>query len=131
MKVTTIRELFDTAKPIDRRIEKVITYDTTSEDLIKQEIQEYVATPSIENHLDRMLDRLEEGMDGGNNVEVGVWVSGFYGSGKSSFTKYLGFALDPTRKVGGKPFLGMLQNQISDGPLRQRLGTMAKRFPAA
>ena len=131
MKVTTIRELFDTAKPIDRRIEKVITYDTTSEDLIKQEIQEYVATPSIENHLDRMLDRLEEGMDGGNNVEVGVWVSGFYGSGKSSFTKYLGFALDPTRKIGGKPFLGMLQNQISDGPLRQRLGTMAKKFPAA
>jgi len=129
--MTIIRELFDAAKPIDRRIEKVITYDTTNEDLIKQEIQEYVATQSIENHLDRMLDRLEEGMDGGNNVEVGVWVSGFYGSGKSSFTKYLGFALDPTRTVEGKPFLGMLQNQISDGPLRQRLGTMAKKFPAA
>ena len=129
--MTIIRELFDAAKPIDRRIEKVITYDTTNEDLIKQEIQEYIATQSIEGHFDRMLDCLEEGMDGGNNVEVGVWVSGFYGSGKSSFTKYFGFALDPTRTIDGKPFLGMLQNQISDGPLRQRLGTMAKKFPAA
>ena len=45
--MTIIRELFDAAKPIDRRIEKVITYDTTNEDLLKQEIQEYVATQSI------------------------------------------------------------------------------------
>jgi adenylylsulfate kinase-like enzyme len=33
-------------------------------------------------------------MDQGGENEVGVWVSGFYGSGKSSFTKYLGLALD-------------------------------------
>lgn len=127
----TIRELFDTSKPIDRRIEKVITYDATNEDLLKQEVQEYVATDSIERHFDRMLDHLEEGMDGGNNVEVGVWVSGFYGSGKSSFTKYLGFAFDPTRTIEGKPFLGWLQNQFTSKALRQRLSTVAKKYPAA
>jgi Family of unknown function (DUF6079) len=127
----TIRDLFDPSKPIDRRIEKVITYEATNEELLKQEVQEYVATESIEGHFDRMLDRLEEGMAGGDNIEVGVWVSGFYGSGKSSFTKYLGFALDPNRLIDGKPFLQWLQNQFSSLSLRQRLATTAKRFPAA
>lgn len=127
----TIRELFDPSKPIDRRIEKVITYEATNEELLKQEVQEYVATESIEGHFDRMLDRLEEGMAGGDNVEVGVWVSGFYGSGKSSFTKYLGFALDPNRRIDGKPFLQWLQNQFASLSLRQRMATTAKRFPAA
>ena len=127
----TIRELFDPSKAIDRRIEKVITYEATNEELLKREIQEYVATESIEGHFDRMLDRLEEGMGGSGDVEVGVWVSGFYGSGKSSFTKYLGFALDPNRKIDSKPFLAWLQNQFTSGPLRQRLSAAAKRFPAA
>lgn len=125
-----IREIFDTAKPIDRRIEKVITYDASNDDLLKQEIQEYVATASIESHFDRLLDQLEYGMSSGENPEVGVWVSGFYGSGKSSFTKYLGFALDPEKTVDGKPFLSMLQNQLNSASLRARLATMAKRFPA-
>lgn len=126
-----IRDLFDPSKPIDRRIEKVITYDATNEDLLRREVQEYVATESIEDHFDRMLDRLEQGMGGDHEVEVGVWVSGFYGSGKSSFTKYLGFALDPHRKIDEKPFLQWLQNQFSSGQLRQRLAATAKRFPSA
>ncbi len=126
----TIRELFDPAKPIDRRIEKVITYESTSEELLKQEILEYVATDSIEQHMERLLDLLEEGMEGGN-TEIGVWVSGFYGSGKSSFTKYLGFALDPERTLDGKPFLEWLQDQCKSVTLRQRLATVARKFPAA
>jgi len=126
-----IRELFDKSKPIDRRIEKVITYETTNEELLKEEVQEYVATDSIEDHFERLLDRLEEGMSGGNNPEIGVWVSGFYGSGKSSFTKYLGFALDPTRTLDGKPFFEWLQNQFKSKPLRARLATVAKKSPSA
>lgn len=126
----TIRELFDPSKQIDRRIEKVITYESTNEDLLKQEILEYVATDSIEQHMERLLDLLEEGMASGNS-EIGVWVSGFYGSGKSSFTKYLGFALDPGRKLDGKPFLNWLQDQCKSGILRTRIATVAKKFPAA
>ncbi len=129
--MTTIRELFDPQKPIDRRIEKVITYETASEALLKQEVREYVATESIELHFDRLLDQLEYGMGGGDIAEIGVWVSGFYGSGKSSFTKYLGFALDPDRRIEGKPFLKWLQNQLNSNPLRTRLETAAKKHAAA
>ena len=125
-----IRDIFDANKPIDRRIEKVITYDTTNEELLKHEVQEYVATESIENHFDRLLDQFEYGMSGGANAETGVWVSGFYGSGKSSFTKYLGFALDPGKTIEGRPFLSLLQNQFTSKALRARLQTMAQRFPS-
>lgn len=131
MFMTKIREIFDPLKPIERRIEKVITYETTNEELLKQEVIEYVATESIENHFDRLLDAIEEGMTDGKNPEVGVWVSGFYGSGKSSFTKYLGFALDPTRQIEGKPFREWLQNQFKSQPLRARLSVVAKKCPAS
>jgi hypothetical protein len=112
--MTTIRELFDQSRPIDRRIEKVITYGSSNEVFLKQEIQEYVVTHSIEEDLEKVLDRLDEGMSGdAHNVEVGVWVSGFYGSGKSSFTKYLGFALDQSNQLYGKPAV-VVGNSVGD-----------------
>lgn len=127
----TIRELFDESRRIDRRIEKVITYEATREDLLRREIEEYVATESIEDHFDRMLDVFEAGARGSGDAEIGVWVSGFYGSGKSSFTKYLGFALDPSREIDGKPFLEWLENRFSSRALQRRLATAAERYPAA
>ncbi|HOT29800.1 MAG TPA: BREX system P-loop protein BrxC [Candidatus Ozemobacteraceae bacterium] len=126
----TIRELFDPSRSIDRRIEKVITYDATVEDLLEQEIREYVATDSIQEHFGTLLDLLEEGMTSGNNPEVGVWVSGFYGSGKSSFTKYLGFALDPARTLRDRPFREWLYDRFTSKALRQRLNVVAKKCPA-
>lgn len=128
--MTKIREVFDIAKPIDRRIEKVITYEATDESLLRQEIQEYVATERIEQNFERLLDLLDEGMSSASMREIGVWVSGFYGSGKSSFTKYLGFALDPDRKVDGKLFLQWLQNQFTSKQLIARISTVAQKHPA-
>ena len=125
-----IRDLFESSRKLDRRIEKVITFEADAGDQLKREITEYVVTENIETAFERLLDQIDAGMSGGGG-EIGVWVSGFYGSGKSSFTKYLGFSLDPERQVDGRPFLDWLQDQISSGPLRQRLSTVAKRHPAA
>ena len=125
-----IRELFDQTRPIDRRIVAVINYAADDETLIRQEISEYEITDSLTRHYERFMNNLDAGFKGGGGHEVGVWVSGFYGSGKSSFTKYLGFALDPSRRVGSEPFLTCFQNQIPGAPLRQQLGTLAKNFPA-
>src|SRR5690606_18498755 len=60
-----------------------------------------------------------------------VWVSGFYGSGKSSFTKYLGFALDDQCKIDGTPFLNHLQDRLRSQQTKSQLNVVAKRFPAA
>jgi len=125
-----IREVFDPAREIDRRIEKVIQYDAADAAMLKREVGEYVVTDNMVRTLDRLLDAVDTGMSEGSN-EIGVWVSGFYGSGKSSLTKYLGFALDEDKLIDGRPFLAYLQDRIADTPLRQRLATVATRHRPA
>src|SRR5665213_3656204 len=107
-----IRTLFDTTKDIFRNIEKVITYGASEESRLKAEILEYVVTDSIEEQFEKVLDRMQLSMGSGGQNEVGVWVSGFYGSGKSSFTKYLGLAFDDKCTIDGTPFIKYLQNRL-------------------
>ena len=127
--MSTIRELFDAHKPIDRRIEKVIQYEGGNDELLKREITEYVVTANIESSFLKLLDQLDEGMSGDTEHEIGIWVSGFYGSGKSSFTKYLGMALDPGRTLNGRAFREWLQDQFTTRPLKARLATVAAKHP--
>lgn len=122
-----IRELFDTNRPIDRRIEKVITFSNDDEKLLYNEVSEYVVTDSLERQYESLLDRMDEALQGGGGHETCVWISGFYGSGKSSFAKYLGFSLDPQRQLQGKPFRESFAVQFDKAALRQRLSTVAKR----
>jgi len=125
-----IRSIF--RKSIDRTIEKVIDYYAQEEDRLSREVSEYVVTDNIESCFRKFLDVFGEGVRGGQVTEVGIWVSGFYGSGKSSFTKYLGAALDPSKTVQGKPFLDLLcdrfpRNEIIPAALR----TVSKKYPTA
>ena len=126
-----IRELFDPSKDIFRTIEKVITYGAAQEERLKAEISEYVVTESIEEQFRKLLDRMQLAMEAGGENEVGVWVSGFYGSGKSSFTKYLGLAFDNQRTIDGTPFIKHLQDRLHKPQTKALLGTVAQRFPAA
>jgi hypothetical protein len=126
-----IKHLFDPSKDIYRTIEKVITYGAAHKHRLKAEIAEYVVTESIEEQLERLLSSMQAAMELGGENEVGVWVSGFYGSGKSSFTKYLGLALDSTVQIDGLPFLRHLQDRLRKPQTRALLSTVAQRFPAA
>src|SRR5690606_8214767 len=127
----TIRSLFDPSKDIYRAIEKVITYGASQEGRLKAEISEYVVPEGIEEQFRKLLDRMQNAMKTGGENEVGVWVSGFYGSGKSSFTKYLGLAFDDQRTIDGTPFINYLQDRLHKPQTKALLSTVAKRFPAA
>lgn len=127
----TIRSLFDPSKDIYRTIEKVITYGASQESRLKAEISEYVVTESIEEQFRKLLDRMQLAMESGGENEIGVWVSGFYGSGKSSFTKYLGLAFDDQRTLNGTPFIKYLQDRLHKPQTKALLSTVAQRFPAA
>jgi hypothetical protein len=129
--MTTIRSLFDPSKDIYRTIEKVITYGVSQDERLKAEISEYVVTESIEEQFHKLLDRMQLAMETGGENEVGVWVSGFYGSGKSSFTKYLGLAFDDKRLIDGVPFLKHLQDRLHKAQTKALLSTVTQRFPAA
>ena len=126
-----IKTLFDSNKDIYRTIEKVITYGVSQEERLKAEISEYVVTESIEEQFEKLLSKMQAAMEVGGQNEVGVWVSGFYGSGKSSFTKYLGLAFDDNIKIDGTPFIQHLQDRLKKSTTKALLNSVAKRFPAA
>lgn len=127
----TIRGLFSASRPLDRPIEKVIDYYATDDARLAREVDEYEVTRHVEDSFRKFLDHFERGAHLGDVTEVGIWVSGFYGSGKSSFTKYLGFALDPQRQVGGRAFLDLLSDRINAPDVRAQLRTTATKTRTA
>lgn len=129
--MTTIRELFSTRRPIDRPIEKVIDYTADEPRRLAGEIDEYVVTERLEDSFRRFIEAYEAGVRRGDVTDVGVWVHGFYGSGKSSFTKYLGFALDPDRSLEGEAFVDRLASRFRASDLQQLYRTTVGSFPAA
>ena len=129
--MSTIRDLFDSSRRLTRPIEKVITYQNRSEEQLRAEISEYVVTSHIEQSFEELLGKMQVAQQGGGGNEIGVWVSGFYGSGKSSFTKYLGFSLDRSMTLGGDPFLKLLQNQIPSASARAMFNQVSNVYDAA
>jgi hypothetical protein len=129
--MSQIRNLFDSSRALSRPIEKVITYQNRSEEQLRAEISEYVVTDHIEQSFEDLLRKMQLAQQGGGGHEIGVWVSGFYGSGKSSFTKYLGFSLDRDMKVGGDPFVKLLQNQLGSAGTRAMFNQVSTVYDAA
>lgn len=129
--MTGIRSLFDPQKGLNRSIEKVISYQASQEDRLKAEIGEYIVTDSIDEQLEKLLENMQAALESGGGHEVGVWVSGFYGSGKSSFTKYLGLALDDRVTVDGQPFVRHLSDRLRRPQTRALLDVVSRRLSAA
>lgn len=70
-------------------IKNVIDLEDRSELEIQQEIESYIVTEGIGRHLYNFINQFTS-----NIKETGVWLSGFYGSGKSYFGKMLGYIID-------------------------------------
>ena len=85
-----IRELF--RGDIERPIETVIHVDLSDEAIVAHEIEEYVVTENIREHLEELADVYADTARNPSE-STNVWVSGFFGSGKSSFAKTVGYAL--------------------------------------
>jgi hypothetical protein len=105
--MTKLREIFE--KPVDRAIEGVIKAD--DEASLKVELEEYVITNEIEGRLERFLDAY-------NNYETanGVWISGFFGSGKSHLLKMLALLLE-NREVGGSSAYELFKQKCADNEI--------------
>uniref|UniRef100_UPI00404841D9 BREX system P-loop protein BrxC n=1 Tax=Algoriphagus sp. TaxID=1872435 RepID=UPI00404841D9 len=128
--MTKINEIFGSDKDIYRSIEKVVTFGNASEINLKNEISEYVVTEKLKDNFDKILDALYRGMEDGSH-EVGIWVSGFYGSGKSSFAKYLGYGLQKDFKVDNQLFLDRLSNRINSLPTSQLFKNIVNQYDPA
>jgi hypothetical protein len=125
MNTELIKALF--ASDINRRIEEVIKVDQTDDELLRDEIDEYVVTETIRSHY---LGILEDYRETPNRPHEGiaVWVSGFFGSGKSSFAKMLGLAVSNHLVVG----IGAAERfaqRTGDKKLQVLLATIAEKIP--
>ncbi|AKP64723.1 hypothetical protein FC99_GL001758 [Levilactobacillus koreensis JCM 16448] len=96
-----IKDIF--AKPIDRDIKGVITIGDEQDANVKQELEEYVVTKELDNHFRDFFAAYAEGIQH-DTTNIGVWISGFFGSGKSHFLKILAYLLE-NREVAGKTAL--------------------------
>lgn len=124
-----IADVFD--RQVGRTIEKVIDYYARDDARLEREIREYEVTDNVSRCFRKFLDNFEAGVRTGEVTEVGIWVFGYYGSGKSSFTKYLGFALDHQRTVNGRPFRKMLSERLNDPALEATLNALSERHKPA
>ncbi|MEA2073901.1 MAG: BREX system P-loop protein BrxC [Campylobacterota bacterium] len=70
-------------------IKNVIDLEDRSETETQYEIESYIITDGISEHLSDFINEYTS-----NIKETGVWISGFYGSGKSYFGKMLGYLID-------------------------------------
>ncbi len=110
-------------KPVDRPIEGVIKAD--DEASLRLEIEEYVLTNEVEKRLESFLDAYNN-YAGAN----GVWVSGFFGSGKSHLLKMLALLLE-NRQIDGASALDLFlpkcgDNEILRGDLKRAIAIPSK-----
>lgn len=116
-----IKDLF--VKRIDRPINGVIKADQRDAESVWQELEEYVATKQVVEYLRKFFDAYLATADHPNDPAVvarmGVWVSGFFGSGKSHFIKILSYLLSnmEAEQPGTgdhKRALDFFQNKLKD-----------------
>src|SRR4030095_12656428 len=96
--VMPIKTLF--ANDIHRRIEEVIKVDQTDEEIIRDEIDEYVVTDAIRSYYSSIFEAYPQ-TPNKPHEGIAIWVSGFFGSGKSSFAKMLGLTVADRQIAGG------------------------------
>lgn len=105
-----LKEMF--LKDIERDIRGVIKVAQTDEDNIYQELDEYVVTRELHRHLAKFYEHYQKGIDGVTD-KMGVWISGFFGSGKSHFLKILAYLLE-NKQVKGKRAVEFFEEKIED-----------------
>ncbi|MFZ3059101.1 MAG: BREX system P-loop protein BrxC [Candidatus Methanoperedens sp.] len=120
-----IHELFQ--KDIRRKIEEVIKIDQADEYTVKNEIEEYIVTDSIKDHYRLVLDEYNNGRTSPSEG-IGIWISGFFGSGKSSFAKILGYIL-AARKIMGESASELFAESAQDKRIKDLLSIINTTIP--
>src|SRR5271165_7046190 len=115
------------SRDLTHRIEEVIQVHQADEHSVYSEVTEYVATNSIRDQYAVLLKAVAEA-PAEPYESIGVWVSGFFGSGKSSFAKNFGYALK-NPKVLGEDFARLFKRQLDDERAGNLLDLINAKIP--
>ena len=105
-----IKDMF--YKRIERDIKGVIKVGQSDEENVKQELEEYVVTEQLRDHIDVFFEAYKKGITS-HTDKMGVWISGFFGSGKSHLLKILSYLLD-NKEIEGKKAISYFDDKKLD-----------------
>lgn len=97
---------------INRDINGVIKVAQNDEKSIEQELREYIITRELRKHFNTFFNNYEKSLNYPTD-KIGVWISGFFGSGKSHFLKILSYLLS-NDTVAGKPSVEYFTDKFDD-----------------
>ncbi len=100
------------AKDINRDINGVIKVAQNDENSLQQELSEYIITKELRRHFRTFLDNYAKAIDRPTD-KMGVWISGFFGSGKSHFLKMLSYLLS-NDEICGKRAIDYFADKFDD-----------------
>ena len=116
-----IHDMFE--KDIDRQINGVVKVAQEDDANLEQELSEYVVTRELAQHFEALFDAYEAALAQPTD-RVGVWISGFFGSGKSHFLKMLSYLLT-NRAVAGRRALDYFDGKFGDPALFEQAARCA------
>lgn len=107
-----IKQLFQ--EDINRKINGVVKVDQNATEILVQELDEYVITKDLKKHFITFFNNYGASLQE-QTADIGVWISGFFGSGKSHFLKMLSYLLE-NREVQGVRTVERFRKKFEDDP---------------
>ena len=99
---------------INRKINGVVKVDQDESSVLVQELNEYVITRELKKHFITFFNNYNDSF-GEDTADIGVWISGFFGSGKSHFLKMLSYLLE-NKEVQGIRTVERFRTKFEDDP---------------
>lgn len=106
------RDVFQ--EDINRPINGVIKVDQDMPSIVEQEVHEYVITKELKKHFISFFNFYDDAFNT-PTADIGVWISGFFGSGKSHLLKILSYLLE-NRPVGDTTTVELFRKKFGDDP---------------
>lgn len=95
---------------INRKINGVVKVNQDDLDVIRSEVREYVITKELRRHFMAFFNYYCDMFDH-PNADICVWLSGFFGSGKSHLLKMLSYILE-NREIDGETVVDMFRDKF-------------------
>ena len=117
-----LQDLFQ--KDVTRNINGVIKVGQQSDAHVYQELSEYIITKELDRYFNQFFDVYAASL-GDPTDKIGVWISGFFGSGKSHFLKILSYLL-ANRPAEGTDALALFLPKVKDPVLAAAITRVAQ-----